>query len=137
LSEATEVVRRVIEAHNRGAEALLESYDELLDPDFVWTPVTVGVVGSPDRASYHGREGVRRYYDERAEAFGGGDVQIRSCEPAGDRAVLVRARSTARGRGSGIELEEELTLVYWVRDGKVVRGQAFRSLDEALEAANA
>jgi ketosteroid isomerase-like protein len=136
MIEQEELVRRVIDAHNRGGDELLQRYDELFDSDFEFTPMTVGVVGSLERASYRGREGMRRFYDERAEAFDGGEVRVRSCEPAGD-AVLVQARSTARGRGSGVELEEEITLAYWVRGGRIVRGRAFRSREEALEVAGA
>ena len=136
MSDEEQLVRRLIDAHNRGGDSILDEYDELLAPDFAFTPMTVGVVGSLERATYHGRDGVRRYYDERAEAFGGGEVHVRSCEMVGD-AVVVSARSTATGRGSGVVLEEEITLVYWVRDGKVVCGQAFRSRAEALEAARA
>jgi ketosteroid isomerase-like protein len=134
VSEAEDVVRQVIDLHNRGGDALVESYDEFFQPDFEFMPMTVGVVTSPERACYRGREGMRRFYEERAEAFNGGEVQIRSLESAGD-ALLIRARSTAHGRVSGIQVEEEIALLYWVRDGKVARGQAFRSSDEALEVA--
>jgi ketosteroid isomerase-like protein len=136
VSEEEELVRRLIDAHNRGDDSMLDDYDELLAPDFEFIPMTVGVMGSPGRATYHGRDGMRRFYDERAEAFGGGEVHVRSCEQLGD-AVVVSARSTAQGRGSGVVLEEEITLVYWVRDGKAVRLQAFRSRDEALGVARA
>jgi ketosteroid isomerase-like protein len=136
MSKAEEIVRRVIEAHNRGGDELVERYDELFDPDFEWRPMTIGAVGSPGRMSFRGLDGMRRFYEERAEVFDGGEVQIRSCEPAGD-ALLVHARSTAQGRVSGIQVEEDITLAYWVRDGKVVRGQAFRSRDDALAVAGA
>ena len=136
MSEAEELVRRLIDAHNRGGDALLEAYDDLFDPDAEWRPITVGAFGFPERATYRGRDGIERYYRERAEAFGGGEVHIRSLEPAGD-AVVVDALSTARGRVSGVALEEDIALVYWVRDGRIVRGQAFRSRDDALEAARA
>jgi ketosteroid isomerase-like protein len=96
----------------------------------------VGGVGFPERVIYRGRAGLKRYYRERAEVFAGGEVHIRSVEPNGD-AVVVDALSTARGRVSGAEIEEDITLVYWVRDGKIVRGQAFGSRDDALEAARA
>jgi ketosteroid isomerase-like protein len=136
MSEEEQIVRRMIDAHNRGGDSMLDDYDELLAQHFEFIPMTVGVMGSPDLATYHGREGMRRYYEERAEAFGSGEVHIRSCEQISE-AVVVSARSTARGRGSGVVLEEDITLVYWVRDGKAVRLQAFRSRDEALEAARA
>jgi ketosteroid isomerase-like protein len=132
MSGEEELMRRLLDAHNRGGEAIMDEYDELLAPDFAFTPMTVGVAG----AAYSGRDGLRRYYEERAEAFGGGEVHVRGCEPIGD-AVVVSARSSAQGRGSGVVVEEDITLVYWVRDGKVVRGQAFRSRDDALEVARA
>ena len=136
MSEAEELVRRVIETHNRGADAIVEAYDDLFDPGFEWRPMTVGAIGSPEHAAYRGREGIERYYRDRAEVFDSGEVHIRSLEPAGD-AVVVHARSTARGRASGAAVEEEIALVYWARDGRIVRGQAFRSREDALEAARA
>jgi ketosteroid isomerase-like protein len=136
VREAEELVRRLIDAHNRGGDALLDIYDDLFDADAEWKPLIVGVVGFPERVIYRGRAGLERYYRERAEAFAGGEVHIRSLEVGGD-AVVVHARSTARGRVSGADIEEDITLVYWVRDGKIVRGQAFRSREDALEAAGA
>jgi ketosteroid isomerase-like protein len=136
VSDAEHLVRRLIDAHNRGGDALLEAYDDLFDPDAEWRPLVVGAAGFPGRVTYRGRDGLERYYRERAEVFGGGEVHIRSLEPAGD-AVVVHARSTARGRVSGAAIEEDIALVYWVRDGRIVRGQAFRSRHDALEAARA
>jgi ketosteroid isomerase-like protein len=136
VREAEELVRRLFDAHNRGSDALLDIYDDLFDADAEWRPLIVGGVGFPERVIYCGRAGLKRYYRERAEVFAGGEVHIRSVEPNGD-AVVVDALSTARGRVSGAEIEEDITLVYWVRDGKIVRGQAFGSRDDALEAARA
>jgi ketosteroid isomerase-like protein len=137
VSEAEKLVRRLFDAHNRGGgDALLDIYDDLFVADVEWKPLIVGVVGFPERVIYRGRAGMERYYRERAEAFGGGEVHIRSVEQAGD-AVIVDALSTARGRVSGADIEEDISLVYWVRDGKIVRGQAFRSREDALVAAGA
>jgi ketosteroid isomerase-like protein len=136
VSEAEELVRRVMDAHNRGGDVLLDAYDDIFDADFEFRPMTVGTFGSPERATYRGREGMERYYRERAEAFGGGEVHIRSVEPAGD-AVIVHARSTARGRVSGATVEEDIALVYWARDGRLIRGEAFRSGRDAQDAAHA
>jgi ketosteroid isomerase-like protein len=137
MTEPEELVRSAIDAHNRGPEALLALFDELFDPDFEYTPMTVGAVGTPDDATYRGRDGMRRFYDERAEAFAEGRVEIRSCERAGQEAVMVHAHSTGTGRASGAQVDEEITLVYWVRGGKAVRARAFRSREEAAEAADA
>jgi ketosteroid isomerase-like protein len=135
VSEAADLVRRVMDAHNRGADAILEAFPDLFADDFEFEPVTVGAVGSHG-ATYRGRDGLERYYRERAEVFAGGEVHIRAMEPLGD-AVVVDALSTARGRASGAMVEEEISLVYWARDGRLVRGAAFRSRRDALEAAGA
>ena len=137
MSEAEKLVRRLFDAHNRGGgDALLGVFDDVFDPDFEFRPATVGTFGSAERSTYRGREGMERYYHDRAEAFDGGEVHIRSVEPAGD-AVIVHARSTARGRASGATVEEDIALVYWARDGRLVRGEVFRSARDAREAARA
>ena len=137
MTEAAEIVRRVMDAHNQGGgDVLLDAFDDIFAPDFEFRPVTVGTFGSPERTMYRGREGMERYYRDRAEAFDGGEVHIRSVEPEGD-AVIVHARSTARGRASGATVEEDIVLVYWARDGRLVRGEVFRSGQDAREAAHA
>jgi ketosteroid isomerase-like protein len=136
MSEAEQLVRRLIDAHNHGGDALIAAFEEVCDPDFEFRPMTVGALGSTGQTSYRGREGMERYYRERAEVFDGGEVHIRSVESAGD-AVILHALSTARGRASGASVEEDIALVYWVRDGRVRRGQAFRSPADAREAAGA
>jgi hypothetical protein len=104
VSEAEALVRRVMDAHNRGGDVLLAAYDDIFAPDFEFKPITVGTVGSTERVTYCGREGMERYYRERV---------------------------------SGATVEEDITLVYWVRDGRVIRGEAFRSGQDALDAAHA
>jgi ketosteroid isomerase-like protein len=136
MSEAEELVRRLIDAHNRGADAVLGAFDDLLDRDFEFRPITVGTMGAADRVAYRGRDGIERYYRDRAEVFGGGEVHIRSLEPVGD-AVVLHVRSTALGRASGAAVEEDIALVYWVRNGRVLRGEAFRSPEDARTAADA
>ena len=87
MTEAAELVRRVMEAHNQGGgDVLLDAFDDIFAPDF---------------------------------------------------AVIVHARSTARGRASGATVEEDIVLVYWSRDGRLVRGEVFRSGQDAREAAHA
>jgi ketosteroid isomerase-like protein len=137
MSEEEALVRRVIDAHNRGGDELLAAYDETFDPDAEFSPMTVGVMGAPEGATYRGREGMERFYTERAEAFARGTVEVVSVEPAGEDTLVVRARSTATGRTSGVEVDEEIALVYWFRGGKIARVRAFRSREEAAEVADA
>ncbi len=135
MSDAEDLVRRMLETHNENVDALLDAFDDFFAADVEWRPIIVGTAGA-QRVTYRGREGVERYYRDRAEVFGGGEVHIRSLESLGD-AVVVQARSTARGRASGASVEEDVSLVYWCRDGRLARGEAFRSYEDALEAARA
>ena len=135
MSDAEDLVRRMLDVHNEAADGLADVFDDFFAPDAEWRPIIVGTAGS-ERVTYRGREGLERYYRDRAEVFGGGEVLIRSLESVGD-AVVVQARSTARGRASGATVEEDVSLVYWCRDGRIVRGQAFRTRADALEAARA
>jgi ketosteroid isomerase-like protein len=49
-----------------------------------------------------------------------------------DGSLLVFADHRARGRGSGVELEEQIAWRYWLRDGKVARlWGGFEALEEA------
>jgi ketosteroid isomerase-like protein len=128
-------VRRMVDVHNEGVHVLLEAFDDFFAEDVEWRPIIVGT-GGADRVAYRGREGLERYYRDRAEVFSGGEVHIRSLELLGD-VVVVLARSTAQGRVSGARVEEDVSLVYWYRNGKLVRGEAFRSHQDALEAAGA
>ncbi len=137
MRDGEALVRRAIELHNEGGEELLERYDDLFVPDAEWTPMTVGAVGAPEGITYRGRDGMARFYAERAEAFERGTVEPLSVDPAGEDALVVRARSTATGRASGAEVDEEITLVYWLREGKIARLRAFRSGQQAREAVHA
>ena len=136
-AEEEALVRRAIEAHNRGGDELLAMYDEMFDPELEWHPMTVGVMGAPEGQTYRGREGMERFYAEHAEVFESGTVKVLSVEPAGQDALVVRARSTAKGRTSGAEVDEEISLVYWLREGRIARLRAFRSADQAREAVHA
>jgi ketosteroid isomerase-like protein len=53
---------------------------------------------------------------------------------AGDKVVVIgRARATARG--SGMQLDSPVALVWTLREGLIVRNQAFTDRNEALESA--
>ena len=132
MSDAEELVRRVLDTHNTDPDGLLDAFEDLFSPDFEFRPITVGT----ERVRYRGRDGVEHYYRQRAEVFGGGELHIRTLEALGE-AVVVHARSTARGRASGATVEEDISLVYWHRDGRLVRLQVYRSHQDALEAARA
>jgi ketosteroid isomerase-like protein len=53
---------------------------------------------------------------------------------AGD-VVIVSVRITGRGRGSGAPLDVRLAPLWELRKGKVIRGEVYRSPEEARAAA--
>ncbi|MGH2983777.1 MAG: nuclear transport factor 2 family protein [Solirubrobacterales bacterium] len=53
---------------------------------------------------------------------------------AGDKVVVI-GRTRATARGSGLELDNPIALVWTVRDRKLARTEAFTDRREALEAA--
>ena len=126
--ENSEIVRRANVAFNSGD---MDRVLALLHPDF---ETTVGPELSPEPDVYRGHDGVRRYFDSFRDAMD----QIRF-EPARFRAhgtsVVVAQRLSARGRSTGIAVEQHLGQVWTVDDGKVLRVRSYVTYREALEAA--
>ena len=127
-SENVEIIRRGFEGVNRvGMEALLD----LMHPDF---EATVSPELSVEPDTYRGEEGMRRYF----AAFEGvmEDVHFDADEliGSGDK-VFVSMRLTAKGMGTGIEVEQRAYQVWTMRDGKALRADSFGDRSDALEAA--
>jgi ketosteroid isomerase-like protein len=128
-----ERVRSIFVAHNEGPDTLLGSLEEIFDPEIEWTPA---VIGGLEGGSYRGYEGIRRYYADREEAFGEGQVHVLGCEAIGDDTVVAHVLSTGVGRVSRASLEQELWMFARLREGRVLRWQAFTSRAQAMEAAD-
>jgi ketosteroid isomerase-like protein len=81
-----------------------------------------------------GPEGYLRSAEEAAEAFADYRVDAKDFIDAGET-VIVPVRISGRGRVSGAPLEMHLVHSWVVRDdGKISRGEVYRTVDEALEA---
>jgi ketosteroid isomerase-like protein len=128
------LVRKLFELHNEGPEVIMAAFEDILDPDIVWSP---SVIGGMEGGSYQGYGGMRRYYADRAEAFAEGEVHVLGTECVGDDAVVTHVLSTGVGRVSGAVIEEQLWMAMTMRDGRVVRWHAFTSRAQALEALDA
>ena len=122
--ENVEIVRRAIDAFNRGEDAL-----DLLDPEIEWT--TTGIFVEPH--TYRGHEDVRQYLGALADDFEGVHVEPDELIAAGDH-VIVPARLTGRGRLSGVPVGLNVTLLYSLRGGKIVRIRNYAENAQALEA---
>ena len=86
--------------------------------------------------SYKGREGWSQFWRDFSSAWEewGWDPDAFQFFDADDK-VVVFARAIGKGKGSGVEVAQEETHVWTVRDGKAQLGVSYLSRAEALEAA--
>jgi ketosteroid isomerase-like protein len=122
-----ELVRESFELWNTGdREALLEQ----IDPDVEIRVVSSQVSG---RAPYRGHDGYREWLATMEEAFDVWEIHPEVFREQGD-AVLVLGHMHLRGRGSGVEFDQETGWIVDARDGIMWRLQTFLSHAEALAA---
>lgn len=116
-----DVVRRIYEAWARDESArdFIASDVEYVNPEYAIEPGT--------------RRG-RKSFAVIRETYQDFQLQIERMVDAGEE-VVVLARYTATGRGSGIPLAGEHGYVWTIRDGLAVRFRWFGSHQEALDAA--
>jgi ketosteroid isomerase-like protein len=129
--ENVEIVRRGYELYAagdiEGAAALFSPEAEVAD---------AGGLGVVDTAvgSRSGPEGFLRATEEVQDAFEDYRVETEEFIDAGD-AVVVSVTISGQGRASGVDMEMRLAHLWLLRDGKVIRGEVYRTTEEALEAA--
>jgi ketosteroid isomerase-like protein len=124
MGAPAEVVLAAYDSFNRGE---IEPILDLLHPDVEWIPPPTSLEPRPLR----GRDAVREYL---APNF----FETQTAEPLetieqGNR-LLVVARVRARGRGSGIELDETAYHLLTIEDGRTVRFEVHVDRAEALSA---
>ena len=127
--ENVEIVRGFLDAAQRGDWKRAAAF---LDPD-VEGHGTVG--GLEEGQVYRGLpELIREYEKVDLEAW-----EERRLEPQEllhvDDLVVVLVHEYRRGKGSGVELENDTAVVFTVRAGRIVRIQGYMDQDAALKAA--
>jgi ketosteroid isomerase-like protein len=90
----------------------------------------------PDGRVFRGVDGLAEFFAETAKAFDPIRWEPLEFIPEG-RHVLVRAHIVAHGRASGAPIEIDEGQLWTFRDGRIVRLQAFPTVDEARAAARA
>ena len=120
----------LIAAWNRGD---LENLLAAIDDDMIWRPATMANVEGDD---FHGREGFARFVEQWRETWETWDVEVEEIRDLGDRMVVL-GHVSARGRGSGVELDSPVAYVFEFRDGLLARGSSYFNHDEALASAAA
>jgi ketosteroid isomerase-like protein len=128
VSENVEIVRRMNERFAAGDR---ESWREVIHPDVVWDMSRSSMPGQAH--VYRGHEGVVRFFRDWLGTWQDYGFEERELIDAGDSVVVV-FREHGRGKGSGIEIEQEFFGVWDLRDGRIVRFRAFDSKAEALAA---
>jgi ketosteroid isomerase-like protein len=123
--ENVELVRAGFAAHNRGD---LDALTQVYDPDVVFETLLLG--------THHGNEAIRLIYEENQKTLSGYTVDPVELIDAGDQVVAV-AQVNGVGPVSRIAMEDrdQFAFVFTIRNGRVVREQAFRNRQEAVEAA--
>jgi ketosteroid isomerase-like protein len=91
-------------------------------------------VGGTAAGRRQGPGGFLRATEEVAEAFEHYRVEPEEFIDAGE-AVVVPVRISGRGKASAAKLEMHVTHLWVLREGKVIRGDVYRSTEEALVAA--
>ena len=126
MQEDVELVRRIVEALNRGdVDGMLAS----MHPDFEWRPLET----SPIARVYRGHEQVRHYIEDGLSTFESVRLELDDPAEVGDR-VVATIRGRARGRGSGLELDNRFCQVWTVRDGMAVAMEEHATREQAQAA---
>jgi ketosteroid isomerase-like protein len=126
--ENIEIVRNAFDAFTRGD---LEGVLRLCDENIVITqpPELPGV--SPQQRGHNGMLEAFGIWPEQWDDY---QIEILRIADPGDY-VVVTTKTKGRGKQSGVEVEMEFSLVFTVRDEKIVEWQIFMHEDQALEAA--
>jgi ketosteroid isomerase-like protein len=125
--ENVEIVKRLNAAFNAKD---LEAFAELTTPDFEWTTSMTAVEGEV----FWGREGIETYFEKMCDAWEEFRSLASEYRDLGDR-VFVLGRVEGRGRGSGVQVDAPLGMIFDVRGAKISRQRSFLDHGEALRAA--
>jgi ketosteroid isomerase-like protein len=127
MGAPTEVVLAAYDSFNRGE---VEPILDILHPEVEWIPPPTSL----DPRPLHGRDAVREYL---APNF----FESQTAEPLETiehlNRLLVVARVRARGRGSGVELDQTVYHVLTIEEGRAVRFEVHVDRAEAMRALRA
>jgi ketosteroid isomerase-like protein len=130
--DIVEIARRAYEAGTRRPPDL-ETVNALYHRDHeLVTPLS-----RLEGATYDGMAGFREWFSSRDEDWDSLEFELERADRVDDERVLVAARFRGRGKRGHVRVEEVLGLVMTVRKGRVVRTEAFTTVEEAVAATGA
>jgi ketosteroid isomerase-like protein len=127
-----ENVEFLVDYLQRGTDGGVDAVAEFWDPDINWRAAEGAI---DDVGEMHGPEAVRRYIQDWFDMFDDLTVVAEELVDAGDDRVVAVQRVTGRAKVSGIETEIRFSVVYTLRNGKIVQGCEYLDKEKALEAA--
>jgi uncharacterized protein len=131
--ENVEIIRRGYELYTAGD---LEAVAALFSDDAVVSDTAGLGTTELSPGTRRGPQGFVRVIEEARDAFEDFRTEPEDFIDAGE-VVIVPARISGRGRASGAKQEAHLVHLWALRDGKVIRAEIYRTVEEALEAAGA
>jgi ketosteroid isomerase-like protein len=132
MSENVERLREIYELMNTRFAALkggdLDDLVAYFDPE-----VVIEAVDAPDPETYHGHDGVRRWFNDAYSPWAAIHLEAEDIKESGQWTVAV-VRASLRAEASGIELKLTLALFHQFRGGRIVRDRIYVDHNEGLEA---
>jgi ketosteroid isomerase-like protein len=122
-----ELTRQGFEAYDRGD---FETLRRLLHPD-VEVHADDELINAGD---FSGQEAFFRWSAQWSEAWGEFRNELRSIETIGDRYIVADVHQVARGAGSGVNVEMEVSWAMEADAGTVRRLHLYVARERALEA---
>jgi ketosteroid isomerase-like protein len=123
-----EVVKSLFAAF---ADRDFNAADRVLSPEIEIRPA---IVGGVEGVVYRGLSGNRQFWADIDAAWTEFRIEPEEFRDLGAK-VLVLGRAFARGRESGIAIDEAAGWLAAVREGQIVRFRSFSNQRDALEAA--
>ena len=94
------------------------------------------IEGAPDDVGpIIGPDAMRAYHGEWYETFSDFTVATVEVHDAGPGRVIAVLQIGGTARESGVPVEMQFSVLYTIRDGKIVRGREYLTTDEAKRAA--
>jgi ketosteroid isomerase-like protein len=125
--ENVKLAQQAIDAFNMRA---VDVFAALTTQDFAWTPSMAAIDGE----IFRGSEGIETYFGYLDDVWERFHILAGRFRERPDLVVML-GQLDARGKASGVPVDEALGMVFDVRDGKVSRIRGYLDHDEALRAA--